>query len=641
MTPRQSYTFSQRLARSRMKTGQRGFESRSEASEASSIERAGDPKQLAVESAPVSGESMSAMDRLQNWADNDEPDRRRFWIFKPPKIWFRKLIHAYRKFYPKLTKEDLEERELQRRQEDIRRTVVADSRALSKLLVHGFTHMGIGHERDTTHKKPDHVWLDKAMYSEDGRVIYFHVAHIPGMRGPDDMTKPEVSNFLSYAIRHPAHINFDPAAGGNVVIAVERAGKNDLPDMVLFRELVKKIPISAPPMTYMWGVSKNGGLEWTRLDSHPHLLGAGSVGGGKSIFVHSMLCTLITRNNASNLRLLLIDLKAGVELGQYAGIPHLINNIEPSRIHKRMGNSRSSSDEPETDESDNADLEPDSKIRKGTIFLPGSTIGIASNIREAAAFLKWTKEEIDRRNKLFTNDPTHPRKLEEYNHHHRKNKLPHIVVMIDELGSAMDKSIAIDRTEEELIKFCRTMILTILRLGRSNGVSMCAFTQSLDNRSSGVGVAFKTNASMRVCFSFPDATSSILVLGDGSAVNLHPVGRAICKNNATELLVQTPFITASDISEAILIAKSGQQNVAFTSSLVTPEEIIRWCINDNEMSLRHRDVAHRYAGILTWDRIDTILNNMDDNEYEVDGDRYKVIPGMGQRQRRVIRLEQE
>ena len=637
---RQAYNFQQRMIRRRMKTGERTISAPAEASEATSVERVAAPSPLAVASAPVSGESQSALDRLQNWAENDDPERRRFWIFKPPKIWFRKFIHAYRKFYPKLTKELLEERELLRRQEEIRRNVSADSRALSKLLVHGFTHMGIGHDRDTTHKKFDHVWLDKAMYSEDGRVIYFHVAHIPGMRGPDDMTRPEVSNYLSYAIRHPVHINFDPAAGGNVTIAVERAGKNDLPDMCLFRELVKKIPISAPPMTYMWGVSKNGGLEWTRLDSHPHLLGAGTVGGGKSIFVHSMLCTLITRNNANNLRLLLIDLKAGVELGQYAGIPHLINDIEPSRIHKRMGNSRSA-EEPENDEGDNADLEPDSKIRKGTIFLPGSTTGIASDIRSAASFLKWTKEEIDRRNKLFTNDPTHPRKLEEYNHHHRKNKLPHIVVMIDELGSAMDKSIAIDRTEEELIKFCRTMILTILRLGRSNGVSMCAFTQSLDNRSSGVGVAFKTNASMRVCFSFPDATSSILVLGDGSAVNLHPAGRAICKNNATELLVQTPYITASDINEAIMIANSGQQNVAFTSRLVTPEEIIRWCINDNEMSLRHRDVAHRYTGILGWDSIETILNQMDDNEYEVDGDRYRVIPGMGTRQRRVIRLDQE
>jgi hypothetical protein len=301
-----------------------------------------------------------------------------------------------------------------------------------------------------------------------------------------------------------------------------------------------------------------------------------------------------------------------VELDRYEGVPHLINTIPETEI----------------------------TIGKFPFKLPGSNTGIASDLPMGASFMRWVDNEIDHRNKLFKNDPKRPRNLEEYNRYHRKNHLPYIVVIIDELMGMMDKSGAINQTELELIKFCRSMILSVLRLGRSNGISLCGFTQSLD-RSSSVGIAFKTNASMRIGFSVPDATSSTLVIGDGDAINLHPAGRAICKNSYAKLLVQTPYITINDINEAILIAKSGRQNVAFTSNLITPEEIVRWSVNDNEMSLRTRDVENRFKGLVTYEILRDLLNRMDNNEYEVDGDRYSVLPGIGQKQRRVIRIDQE
>lgn len=84
------------------------------------------------------------------------------------------------------------------------------------------------------------------------------------------------------------------------------------------RAISYKIPV-------MFGVSKNGEHVFSDLVDLKHLVIAGETGSGKSVFVHSLICSLLTLV-PNDVKFLLSDAKK-VELTPYNGIPQLLGQV--------------------------------------------------------------------------------------------------------------------------------------------------------------------------------------------------------------------------------------------------------------------------------------------------------------------------
>jgi S-DNA-T family DNA segregation ATPase FtsK/SpoIIIE len=84
----------------------------------------------------------------------------------------------------------------------------------------------------------------------------------------------------------------------------------------VFRESQHNLPIAMGKDAY-------GEPSVVDLTSMPHMLAAGTTGSGKSVFINTLLVSLIVRNAPDRLKLILIDPKS-VELALFQTLPHLI-----------------------------------------------------------------------------------------------------------------------------------------------------------------------------------------------------------------------------------------------------------------------------------------------------------------------------
>ena len=83
---------------------------------------------------------------------------------------------------------------------------------------------------------------------------------------------------------------------------------------------------SLSPLTVALGVDLFGKPQVTDLRSMPHGLIAGATGSGKSVFINSLLMSIMYKATPQEVKLILIDPKA-VEMAPYNGIPHLLSPV--------------------------------------------------------------------------------------------------------------------------------------------------------------------------------------------------------------------------------------------------------------------------------------------------------------------------
>ena len=119
---------------------------------------------------------------------------------------------------------------------------------------------------------------------------------------------------------------FEKIVQGKTSSALEIPNQRSM--MVGYKDCFLKLPKKGDgaDLYVPFGKSIDGTNIGANLTKFPHLLVSGASGSGKSVYVNSLIITLLMRNSPDELKLLIIDPKE-LEFSRYNGIPHLLGPI--------------------------------------------------------------------------------------------------------------------------------------------------------------------------------------------------------------------------------------------------------------------------------------------------------------------------
>ncbi|HEY8297103.1 MAG TPA: DNA translocase FtsK [Candidatus Baltobacteraceae bacterium] len=233
---------------------------------------------------------------------------------------------------------------------------------------------------------------------------------------------------------------------------------NKTVSIVAIREIFEALPHrgQVPPLWMALGKDITGRPVFGDLGKMPHLLVAGATGSGKSVCLNTIIASLLVSATPDQVQMLMIDPKR-VELTVYNGIPHLIK-----------------------------DVITDARMAAGALF-------------------EMTKE-MDTRYERFAKAGV--RKIEEYNAKYPDEKLPFVVVIIDELADLM--LVAPAKVE--------TTIMRLAQLARATGIHLVVATQrpSVDV----ITGLIKANIPSRIAFAVSSQVDSRTILDMAGAERL-------------------------------------------------------------------------------------------------------------------------
>lgn len=460
-----------------------------------------------------------------------------------------------------------------------------------KIIVNSLANLGFcnrhvtekGHAKITSMISFDRVEFSPLIYR-----YHVNARKLPYKVSIMDLYQDGVCTTLSASVEHPVRAKIEQIETfvTGLWYEIEIAATLGIPNLCRFSDLLPLVPASASPLAFVVGYSENKRIQIRSLEDMPHFLGGGQTQGGKSNEMHVIACTIIARNTPDDVRFVMIDLKFnGIELQRYEGIPHLITDVP--------------------------------KVPKGVAGTPNEGIEV----------LRWLRNEGERRGHLLKNEGA--QNLKAWNKKHRTRKMPYIVCVSDEL--------ALLRLDPQFGNEAYNLIREISSTARAAGIHLVTFTQSSNKRV--IDEMIKVNFPGRICFSVPDASSSILFVGDGSAINLMPAGRARFKHGTDNFLVQTPLIQASEIEEIVKNAALGKTTATLSKAVVTPEEVIEWSIDNNNSSLAVSDVYAKFNTRTEKANVEKMLRDMEGGTFQIADRFYQVLPGAGKRPRIVVKID--
>lgn len=297
---------------------------------------------------------------------------------------------------------------------------------------------------------------------------------------------------------------------GKAAIGIEVPNKKQSP--VFLREVLdsQEFTNTSKKLAFALGKDITGKCIVGDLSKMPHMLIAGATGSGKSVCINSLIISLLYKYSPDDVKLLMIDPKV-VELSVYNGIPHLL-------------------------------------------------IQVVTEAKKAAGALNWAVNEMNKRYNLFSQMKV--KNIESYNKLYEKGeikeKLPYIVVIVDELADLM---MACPNDVEDYI--CR-----LAQMARAAGMHLIIATQrpSVDV----ITGVIKANIPSRVSFAVSSGTDSRTILDQVGAEKLlgrgdmlyYPIGEN------KPIRVQGAFISEEEVESVVDFIKSSEEDIDYSEDII-------------------------------------------------------------------------
>lgn len=329
------------------------------------------------------------------------------------------------------------------------------------------------------------------------------------VRGPA-VTQYELSMPYGTSVKKILAYDSDIAAAlmsrGGVRIEAPILGKNavgvevpnDKRSTVGLREMLesKEFQSTSVNLPIVVGKGISGEVVVKSLPKLVHCLVAGSTGSGKSIFLHSVILSLMYKCSPSQLRFIMIDPKR-VEFTGYSGMPHMMLP--------------------------NAVCECDKAINA----------------------LGWAVKEMDRRFKKLQQYQV--QNIQDFNHckavteTHEEEPMAYLVIVIDELNDLM--MVGKKEVEEKITR--------LAQLGRASGIHMIIATQrpSADV----ITGTIKNNLPTRVAFSLGSSIDSRVILDETGAEKLLGAGDMLlsAQDSNTTIRLQGGFMSMEEVRKVV------------------------------------------------------------------------------------------
>lgn len=305
-------------------------------------------------------------------------------------------------------------------------------------------------------------------------------------------------------------VRSDGIITGKSAIGIEVPNK--VTNTVFVRSLIDDMRFSSAKskLTASLGMDVSGAPVYLDIAKMPHLLIAGATGQGKSVCINSLLISLLYKARPDEMKLILVDPKK-VELNVYNGLPHLLVPV---------------------------------------VFDP----------KKAAGSLHWAVQEMERRFELI--EAQRVRNLAQYNaaiaDDPHKEKLPQIVIVIDELADLMMS--APDDVE--------TSICRLAQKARAAGMHLIIGTQrpSADV----ITGLIKANIPSRIAFTVSNQIDSRIILDTQGAEKL--IGRGdmlyLPIGSSKPIRVQGAFVSETEIENIIEFIKAQSRDCTYSDDVI-------------------------------------------------------------------------